>query len=343
MKILITRPLPGDAADMVRSAMAPAATGLEIDANREDRRLEPDELLDRCRGCTAILTTPRDRVDAAVLDAAGPTLRIVSNYAVGVDNIDLAACRERGVLVGHTPDAVTEPTADMAWLLILAAGRRAFEGDALIRSGEWRGVSPKELNGHRLVDKNLLIVGAGRIGLAVARRALGWRMRVRYVARTRHPEFEAAPLDAERVELDRGLAEADVVSLHTPLTPETRHLLDRRRLALMKPTSILVNTARGAVIDEAALVEALRAGRPGSAGLDVFENEPRIVEGLAALRNVFLMPHLGSSTHEDRVWMTRQAVDNLVAALRGEPVPREASGGALATAAPATPAGSARP
>lgn len=341
MKILITRPLPGDPAEMVRTAFGPEAAGtLAIDTNREDRRLEPEELLARCRECSAILTTPRDRVDAAVLDAAGPTLRIVSNFAVGVDNIDLAACRARGVLVGHTPDAVTEPTADMAWLLILAAARRAFEGDALVRSGEWRGVSPNELNGHRLVDKTLLIVGAGRIGLAVARRALGWRMRVRYVARSRHPEFEAAPISAERVELDRGLAEADVVSLHTPLTPETRHLLDRRRLALMKPTSILVNTARGAVIDEAALVEALRAGRPGSAGLDVFENEPQIVAGLTARRNVFLMPHLGSSTYEDRVWMTQQAVDNLVAALRGEPVPREASGGRPSVA---TPAGSSRP
>jgi len=319
--IAFARPLPGDAVAMTQSALRDAGVDTIIRTNADDRPLSPDELRAVVVGAHGILTTPRDRVDASVLDAAGPQLRVVSNYATGTDNIDLDACTTRGIAVGNTPDAVVEPTADIAWLLILGAARRAFEGERLARSGDWAGVSPNELLGVRLLDKTLLIVGAGKIGLATARRALGWRMRILYVARSRHPEFEAAPFNATRVELDDGLREADVVSLHTPLTPETRHLIDARRLALMKPGAILINTARGAVVDEAALVDALQQRRLRAAGLDVYENEPALHPGLAELDNAFLLPHLGSATEEDRHWMTEQAVANLVAGLKGERLP----------------------
>lgn len=322
---------------MARSRLFARGIAAEVMVNALDRRLEPDELRAMIVGAAGVLTTPRDRIDAQALDAAGPSLRVVSNYATGTDNIDLAACAARGVRVGNTPDAVVEPTADIAWLLILGAARRAFEGERLVRGGAWRGVAPSELLGVRLLGKSLLVVGAGRIGLATARRALGWNMPLRYVARSRHPEFEAAPFNAVRVDLDTGLAEADVVTLHTPLTAETRALLDARRLALMKPTSILVNTSRGAVIDEAALVDALRRGRPGAAGLDVFEHEPQVHPGLVDLPNVFLLPHLGSATTEDRVWMTEQAVENLVAGVVGEPLPNE-----VRAASQTDPAGAAR-
>lgn len=314
--IVITRPLPGDPLAMLRAA------GLERAwINPRDARLPREELLARVAGAGAVLTTPVDRVDRAFFDAAGKGLRVVSNYAVGYDNIDLDEARARGVAVGHTPHAVTEPTADIAWLLLLGAARRALEGLELVRSGSWRGVGPNELLGRKVVGKILFIVGAGRIGHATARRSIGWDMPVLYHARSRHPEFEEDPIRAKRVSLGEGLAAADFVSLHTPLTEETRHLIGREELRRMKPTAVLVNTARGAVIDEAALVEALENGTIAAAGLDVFEREPEIHPGLRRLRNVFLLPHLGSATVEDRAWMTEIAVKNAVSGLRGEPLP----------------------
>jgi glyoxylate reductase len=318
-RVVITRDLPGDPAGRLR-----AASGLEIDElfqHPEDRALPRARLLDAVQGATAVITTPADQVDAEFLDAAGPQLRIVSNFAVGVDNIDLAEARRRAILVGHTPDAVTEPTADIAWLLLLGAARRATKAIETVRSGQWAGLGVQELLGTRLVGKKILIVGAGRIGLAVARRALGWRMEVLYVARSRHPEFHASPIDGRRVDLLAGLTEADVVSVHTPLTPETRHLIGERELAAMRPDAILVNTSRGAVLDENALVRALRGRKLLAAGLDVYEREPRLADGLAELENAFLLPHIGSATFDDRVWMMEIAVDNAIAAMRGEMPP----------------------
>jgi glyoxylate reductase len=316
-RIVITRPIPGDPAAMC------AARGYDdVWCNPVDRRLERRALLAAIRGAAGVLATPADtNIDAEFFEAAGPGLRIVSNYAVGVDNIDLDEARRRGVSVGHTPNAVTEPTADLAWMLILAAARRAREGLDLCRSGAWTGVRPFDPPGRRLIGRTLLIVGAGRIGHATARRAIGWDMRILYHARSRHPEFEAPPLNATPIDLDAGLAAADVVSLHTPLTDETRHLIDARRLALMKPTAVLVNTARGPVVDEAALAAALRAGGLFGAGLDVYEREPRIEADLVGCPNAFLMPHWGSTTEEDRLWMTEMAVDNLLGGLRGERPP----------------------
>jgi glyoxylate reductase len=316
-KIIITRPLQADPVGMLRSE----GFG-DVWISDVDETLPRDQLLERIRGAHAAITLPGDRdIDAEVFDAAGEQLVIVSNYAVGTDNIDVAEAKRRGIIIGHTPNAVTEPTADIAWLLLLGAARRAYEGERLVRSGAWSGIGPNMLLGRRIVGKTLLIVGAGRIGRAVVRRALGWNMRVLYHARTRHIEFEEPPLNAPLVALEEGLIEADFISLHTPLTDETRHLIDARRLDLMKSTAILINTARGAVVDEAALVDALRERRIAAAGLDVYEHEPKLHQGLADLDNVFLMPHLGSATHEDREWMTEIVVNNVIAALRGETPP----------------------
>lgn len=316
-RIVITRPLPGDAvAQFKREGFT------NVWCNPNDRALTRKELLAAIPGAHATLVTPADtNVNREFFDAAGPQLKIVSNYAVGVDNCDLAEAAKRNIFIGHTPHAVTEPTADIAWLLLLGAAKRAREGMDLVRSGEWKGVGPNELLGTRVVGKTLLIVGAGRIGHATARRALGWEMRILYHARSRHEEFEKPPMNGIYVTLEEGLKHADFVSVHTPLTDETRHLMNRERLAMMKPSAILINTARGAVVDEAALVDALREKKIAAAGLDVYEKEPQLEPGLAELPNAFLLPHLGSATVEDRIWMMELAVQNVVAALRGEPVP----------------------
>lgn len=281
-------------------------------------------LFDRARGAAALLSMHTDRVDEQLLDAAGSSLKIVANHAVGVDNIDLEACRRRGVVVTSTPDAVTEGTANIAMLLLLACARRLTELDRFARSGAWASHGPlgmKELLGLELAGRLLLIVGAGRIGYATALRARAFGMRVCYVARSRHPEFESSPLVAERVALDDGLRAADAVSVHTPLTSETRHLLDRRRLALLKPEAIVVNTSRGATIDEDALAEAVEAGRLWGAGLDVFEHEPIVDPRLAASDRVVMTPHIGSGERHYRRMMTEMAAENIRAVLQGRDAP----------------------
>ena len=318
-RIVITRPLPGDPVGILRRA---GCSNVWI--NPRDERLSRPELLNAVRGADAVLATPADTlINGEFFDAAGPRLKIVSNYAVGVDNTDLKEARRRGIIVGHTPHAVTEPTADIAWLLLLGAAKRASEGERLVRSGHWKGVGPNELLGTRVIGKTLLIVGAGRIGLATARRSIGWEMKVLYFARSQHLEYEKPPINAQFVSLEEGLREADFVSVHTPLNESTRHLINAERIALMKPGAILINTSRGGVIDEAALVRALQQRRIAAAGLDVYEREPQLASGLAELPNTFLLPHLGSATVEDRIWMMEIAVNNIIAALRGEPIPHE--------------------
>jgi len=316
-RIIITRPIPGDPAHMLKDA------GFEnIWCNPDDAPLQREQLLEAVAGAHAVLDTPADtHIDAEFFDAAGEQLIIVSNLAVGVDNIDLDEAARRGVMIGHTPHAVTEPTADTAWLLLLGAARRVHEGEQLVRCGEWRGLSPNELLGTRVINKTLFIIGAGRIGHATARRAIGWNMNMLYHSRRRHEEFEQSPINAKYISLEDGLREADFVSIHVPLSNETHHLINAERLAMMKPGSILINTARGAIVDEAALVETLKHGPLGAAGLDVFEHEPQLHPELASLDNTFLLPHLGSATVEDRKWMARIAVDNIIAALRGETPP----------------------
>jgi glyoxylate reductase len=260
--------------------------------------LSRDDLLRFVKGATILVTWVSERVDTAILDAAGPSLRAVCNFAVGTDNIDLAACRDRRIIVTNTPNAVTEGTADLAWALILAVARRLLPADRFARGSEYprRGpLGPVEFVGGDLTGRTLLIVGAGRIGRAVALRSIGWGMRVLYVSRSMHWDFELAPLAARRVSLHDGLAEADVVSIHCPLTPETRHLIDAAAIAKMKPHAILINTARGPIVDESALVAALKENRIYGAGLDVFENEPKIHPDLIPLESVVLTPHIGSA------------------------------------------------
>lgn len=311
--IAITRALPGDT----------TIPGVEVRLGGERAFSRPD-LLRFVRGSTAIVTWVSERVDDELLDAAGPSLKGVCNYAVGTDNIDLDACKRRGIIVTNTPDAVTEGTADLAWALILAVARRLVPADRFARSDDYPRLGPlgpTEFTGLDLTGKTLLIVGAGRIGFAVALRSIGWGMRVLYVARQQHWNFELAPLAARRVALDEGLRQADVVSIHTPLTPETRHLLNASNLALLKPSAILVNTSRGPVIDEQALAAALKAGALFGAGLDVFEREPTVHPDLRGLDNAVLTPHIGSAALKYREIMTRMALANAAAVVGGTTPP----------------------
>jgi glyoxylate reductase len=298
--------------------------GATVRAHEAERAMTREELRAFVRGATVLVTWVSERVDAEVLDAAGPGLRAVCNFAVGTDNIDLAACRARGVVVTNTPDAVTEGTADLAWALLLAVARRVVEGDRFARSAEYatRGpLGPAEFLGLHLTGRTLAIVGAGRIGYAVAMRSIGWGMRVLYVARGRHWNFELAPLGARRVTLEEALREADVVSLHTPLTPETRHLIHAGNLGLMKADAILLNTARGPIVDEAALAAHLKARRIWGAGLDVFEREPVVHPELLALENCVLTPHVGSGAAKYRGLMTDMVCANARAVLEGREPP----------------------
>ncbi len=310
--VCVTRPLPGE-------FNIPHA---DVRFGPEHGYPDKDALINFAKGAAAIVTWVNDRVDAHVLDAIGHPLKIVANFAVGYDNIDLEACRERNIRVSNTPDAVTEGTADVAVMLMLAAARKLGAADRFARTGAWERhgiLGPNEWIGQPLAGRTLLIVGAGRIGLATALRTLGWGMKVLYTARHPKPNFEHAPLCARRVDLDEGLAQADFVSLHVPLSPATRHIIDARRLALMKPTAILVNTGRGPLIDEAALVEALKHNRLFAAGLDVLEREPKLTPGLAELDNVVLTPHYGSASTSSRAAMSALCAANIRSVLNGQP------------------------
>ena len=313
-RILLTRRMPAAARDTL------AAAGFAVDMIETDDPLPRAELLQKVAGCGGVISMLSDRVDGEFLDAAGPTLKIVANYAVGFDNIDLDACRQRGIRASNTPGVLTEATADLTWALILAAARRVGEGDRLVRAGRWQGWAPMQLQGLELCGATLGILGAGRIGTAVARRSIGFRMRVLYADTGRNEDMERE-VGAERVDLDRLIAESDVLSLHIPLTPDVRHLIGREQFAAMKPTAVLVNTARGPIVDEEALVEALRDGRIAAAGLDVYEQEPRLAAGLAERPNAVLLPHLGSATTTTRAKMATMAAENVVAVLTGHEPP----------------------
>jgi glyoxylate reductase len=266
-------------------------------------------------GADALICLLMDRIDAAVLDRA-PGLRVVANCAVGTDNVDLAACAARRIAVTNTPDVLTSATAELAFALMLAAARRLVEGDRLVRSRTWGGWALDQLLGVGLAGKQLGIVGFGRIGQAVARRALGFEMRVAYADPHVSP---VAP--ARGVSIDELFATSDVVSLHCPLTAETRHLVNARRLDLMKPTAILVNTARGGCVDEPALIEALEAGRILGAALDVYDREPEIDPRLLACPRLTLAPHIGSATTEARTQMAQLCADAVIAVLSGRRPP----------------------
>ncbi len=278
------------------------------------------ELLELVAGADVVLTQLVDRVDGELLDAAGPRLRCVCNVAVGVDNVDLEAAARRGVAVANTPGVLDDATADLAFGLILAATRRLGEGERLIRAGAPWAWGMDFMLGRGLRGKRLGVVGLGGIGARVAERARAFGMSIAYNNRGEAPAAVAGPLAAERLELGELLAGSDVLTLHCPLTPETHHLIGAAELAAMKPTATLVNTARGPVVDEEALVAALRDGQIAAAGLDVFEHEPAVHPGLLELENAVLVPHLGSATVETRTAMAELAARNALAAVRGEPL-----------------------
>ncbi len=277
-----------------------------------------DELVRHVAGADGLICLLTDRIDRAVIEQA-PRLRVISTVAVGYDNIDVAAASERGIPVGHTPGVLTETTADLAFALLLACARRIVEADRLLRDGGWRTWDPGLLLGHDVHGATLGIVGFGKIGQAVARRAAGFGMRVVYASRS--PAAEPHP-PAERLPLDELLRVADFVSLHVPLTDETRRLIGERELRAMQPTAILINTARGGIVDQAALVRALEEGWIAGAGLDVMETEPLPLDDpLLRAPNVVLLPHIGSASHATRERMASMAVDNCLAGLRGERLP----------------------
>jgi len=282
-----------------------------------ERPPERDELLAAVRGASGILSTATETMDEEVMDAAGEGLRVIANMAVGYDNVDVKAAGERDVVVTNTPGVLDETTADVAFMLMLAAARRLGEGERLLRAGTWEWWGPKQLMGRDVWGKRLGIVGFGRIGQAVGRRARGFGMEVLYHNRSRREEAERE-VEARYMDLDELLDTADFISIHTPLTPETVHLIGAEELRRMKPETVLVNTSRGPVIDEAALADALAERRIFAAGLDVYENEPEVHPKLLELENLVLAPHIGSASVETREKMAALAAENLAAVLRGE-------------------------
>jgi glyoxylate reductase len=325
-RIFLTRRLP-------EAVMQRLAAETDFSFNAENRVLAKAELIAGARECVGIIPTVSDRIDAEFLDAC-PQLKVVANFGVGTNNIDIAAATARGIVVTNTPGVLTAASADVAFGLILAAARRFGEGERLIRERAWTGWEPLQLLGQDVSGATLGVVGFGRIGQAVARRAQAFDMRVLYWNRTRLEPGEELSLNVEFRERDALLAEADIVSLHVAYAPETHHLIDDAALARMKPTAVLVNTARGPVIDEKALVRALVAQRIAAAGLDVFEREPQLEPELYALPNCVLLPHLGSATIGTRTKMGMMSVDNLLAVCSGEKPPNGVNLEALASRAP---------
>ena len=314
-RVFVTRVIPSIGLDIVRAAAEAEVWPEELPPPR-------DVLLDRVRGMDGLLCLLTDRVDDELLDAAGPQLRVVSNFAVGYDNIDVPACTRRGVAVGNTPGVLTETTADLAFALLMAVARRLPEARDYVREDRWRTWGPMLLLGKDLHGATLGLVGFGRIGREMARRATGFGMRTLY-----HDVVRAEP-DVERVlgathaPLETVLAEADFVSLHTVLSAETRHLIDAAALARMKRGAILINTSRGPVVDGEALADALRSGHLFGAGLDVTDPEPlRAEDPLVQLPNCLVVPHIASASERTRDRMAEKAARNLVAGLRGEPLP----------------------
>jgi glyoxylate reductase len=313
-RVFVTRAVPGDALDLLREA------GCDVDLWPGDGPPPPHELAAHLATADAAMTMVTDHVDAAMLDGA-PSLKVIANVAVGYDNASPELAAARGIWVTNTPGVLAETVADFTFGLLLDAARRITEGDRDTRAGGWQTWSPTAFTGPDLFGATLGIVGMGEIGEAVARRARGFEMRVLYTSRSPKPKVDAAGL-GERVTLDALLAQSDFVSLHTPLTPETRHLIGVEQLARMKPSAILVNTARGGVVDHDALVTALRERQIAGAALDVTEPEPLPVDHpLYTFENVVITPHIGSASLATRAKMARMAAENILAALRGEQPP----------------------
>lgn len=314
-KVFVTRRIPQKGLDMIRAVA-------DVEVWPEELPPPYEILLEKVRGIDGLLCLLTDRIDARLMDAAGPSLKVISQYAVGFDNIDVEAATQRGIPIGHTPGVLTDATADFTWALILAAARRVVEGYKYVQAGRWKTWGPTLLLGPNVSGATLGIVGFGRIGQAVARRARGFDMRILAYDPSESTEV-AQNLGAELVDsLDTLLREADIVTLHTPLTKETYHLIGERELRLMKPTAVLVNTARGPVVDPQALYRALRDGEIGFAALDVTEPEPIPADSpLLSLENIIITPHIASASVQARTAMAEMAARNLIAGLRGERLP----------------------
>lgn len=312
LKLYLARPFPDP-------VMAIIQERFQLTVSPADHPPSAAEILAGVRDAQAAICTLNERMDAEVLSAA-PSLRVIANYAVGYNNIDVEAAKARGIIVTNTPDVLTNATADITWALILAVARRVVEGDQLVRQKQWTGWSPTQMLGVDLSGKTLGIIGMGRIGQAVARRAAGFEMNILYWSRSERPLQPANPA-WQRVSFEELLRRSDFLSPHIPLAPDTHHLINDAALRLMKPTAFLINAARGPVVDEAALVQALQEHRLAGAGLDVYEREPELQRGLRELPQVVLLPHLGSATSETRIRMGLMCVENVLAVLEGKPAP----------------------
>ena len=312
-RVFVTRIIPDQGLRLIQDFCT-------VDLWTDELPPSPDVLIERIRGVDGLLSLLTDRIDGEVMDAAGSQLKVISNHAVGFDNIDVPAATQRGIPVGNTPGILTDATADFAFALLLAAARRVVEGERYVREGKWKTWGPSLLLGPDIHGATLGLIGFGRIGQAMARRARGFDMRVLYYdpsAPPAEPGLNATPADLETV-----LSESDFVSLHAPLTPETRGLMNRERLARMKPTAILINTARGPIVDATALHEALAERRIFAAALDVTDPEPLPAESpLLALDNLIVVPHIASASVATRQKMSLMAANNLIAGLMGEPLP----------------------
>ena len=319
-RVVITRRLP----HLVERRLADL---FQAELNSDDHPFTADELRGALARADGVLCTVTDRIDRPVLSVEPMRARILANFGVGYNHIDMNQARVRGLVVTNTPGVLTEATADLTMALILMAARRLGEGERLVRRGEWTGWAPTHMMGSDVAGRSLGIIGLGRIGRAVARRAtMGFGMQV--LAFTPRPltEAEAGALGVRQLPLEKLFAESDFVSLHAPATPATRHLVNRERLGMMKPTAVLINTARGDLVDAMALAEALRTGTIAGAGLDVYEREPEVPAALLELENVVLLPHLGSATESTRTAMGMKAADNLVAFFREGKAPDDVSG-----------------
>ncbi len=311
-RVYVSRPIPEPGLELLRASC-------DMEVKPTDEMVPREELLEKVKGRDALLCLLTETIDEEVMDA-GSDLKIIANYAVGYNNIDVDAATERGIWVSNTPGVLTDTTADMAWALMFAIGRRIVEADKFLRAGKFHGWSATMLLGGDISGKTLGLIGVGRIGNAVARRSVGFNMRVLYADVNPNEDLEK-DIGAKHVDMDTLLKESDFVSVHVPLMPETTHLINARTLELMKPTAYLINTSRGPVVDEAALVEALRNGVIGGAGLDVFENEPEVEPGLADLDNVVITPHTASGSVDTRGKMATMAAENVLAVLDGKTPP----------------------
>ena len=308
-KVFVTRKIPEEGLELLKKYC-------EVYVNPYDRILTKDEIISNLKGRDGLLCLLTDKIDRDVI-FSNPRLKAISNYAAGYDNIDIKAATERKIPVTNTPDVLTETTAELAWALLFAVARRIVEGDRFTRDGKFRGWAPLLMLGQDISGKTLGIIGAGRIGTAFALKSKGFNMEVLYVSRRRNEILEKE-LNAKKVDLHTLLKNADFVSLHVPLTSETRHLIGEKELRMMKRNAILVNTSRGAVIDEKALVKALKERWIFGAGLDVYENEPEVNRELTKLDNVVLEPHIGSAILETRTRMAIMAAENLIISLEGK-------------------------